>query len=137
MYYCVVRHPVWFRALIAMWGVWFTATLSQAPGFHACPSHGNHGAHSGQDAHGNHSAHSGPAHASDASAHGDTSHDDSAGCTCLGLCCCAAPIAAPTGSVDISKTIVLTRSPAAFADVASPIVRRAYAHPFAHGPPTA
>src|SRR6266550_4179177 len=66
MYYSVVRRSVHVRVLLAIWGIWFTAALSEAPGLHACPVHGGHAAHAGPAehlAHADHSAHGSPSSA--------------------------------------------------------------------------
>src|SRR5260370_16079612 len=38
-YTAAVRRPWWYRVLIAVWGLWFTAALSEAGGLHSCPMH--------------------------------------------------------------------------------------------------
>jgi hypothetical protein len=138
MYYWIVHRPVWFRALISIWGLWLSAALSEAPGLHACPVHGGHGAHAAQTAALEHSGHMGHmAHGSQPSAPTDQSHHDPAGCTCLGLCCCAATVATPASSIELADAIVVDTPQVRHADVTSPVVQRAYSLPFANGPPTA
>ena len=34
-----VRHPTWYRVLIALWGIWFTTALTEPAGIMACPMH--------------------------------------------------------------------------------------------------
>ncbi len=34
-----VRRPFWFRALITLWGIWFTTALTEPVGLLACPMH--------------------------------------------------------------------------------------------------
>jgi len=115
-----VRRPAWFRALIAVWGIWFTAALSEAPGAHACAVHGKH------------SAHAAPAH-DHADHHGD--REAPAACTCLGLCCCASPVGAPAVSLGLADDILVVAADAQFPQVASAAIRRAHSLPFANGPP--
>jgi hypothetical protein len=140
-YYSFVRRPVWFRALIAMWGLWFTAALSEAPGLHACSVHAvhaGHATHSEDDTHGAQLAGSVVSPDDSASpAPVDQSHHRPTDCTCLGTCCCAAPAAVPTRSVKLPNVVVVAERAVDFADAASPIVQRAYSRPFANGPPVA
>lgn len=148
-----VRRPLWYRALIAAWGIWFTAALSNAGGLHTCPTHGgpgNHAAHAsaaGNLASATHdAAMSGMDHgtavgdlSSSASSElgsgsQDTQHSQNA-CTCLGSCCCAAPIASPEPAREAFVFTLVDAPPAEYPDVAAPSVEREYAHPFANGPP--
>jgi hypothetical protein len=131
-YYSFVRRPVWFRALIAIWGLWFTAALSEAPGLHACSVHDSHAAHSEHVAHGVTSLHD-----SGTTAPVDQSHHRSTDCTCLGTCCCAAPAGIPTRSIELPDAVVVVEAAVDYADATSPIVQRAHSHPFANGPPVA
>lgn len=138
MYYLVVRRPLWFRALIALWGLWFTAALSEAPGLHTCEVHGAHGASSGSATHAGHHGHA--AHAapgSATSAPDGSSHHGPADCTCLGGSCCAVAAAVPKPAIDFLDSVVVAGHPATFADVVAPVVRRAHTLPFANGPPAA
>ena len=128
MYYWVVRRPVWFRALVSVWGFWLSAALSEAPGLHACPVHGEHVAHAGHAGH--------AAHGSQSSVPADQSHHSPASCTCLGSCCCAAPVAAPASPIELADEIIVAIPVAEYASVASPVIHRAYSLPFANGPPT-
>jgi len=129
MYHWVVRRPLWFRALLSFWGLWLCAALSEAPGLHACPVHGEHSAHA---SHAGHMAHGSPA-----SVPGDKSHHGSANCTCLGSCCCAAPVATPASSIELAGAILVDVPPARRPHVERPVVHRAYSLPFANGPPAA
>ena len=126
---------MWFRALLSIWALWLSAALSEAPGLHACPVHGGHAAHTAAV---EHSGHMGQmAHGTQSSAPTDQSHHDPATCTCIGMCCCAATVAAPASSIELADAIVVDTPAAQYTDVASPVVQRAYSHPFANGPPTA
>lgn len=133
MYYSVVKRPAWVRALLAIWGLWFTTALSEAPGVHACPVHGGHAAHASAVEHVGHSASMG--HGSHSSAPSDRSRHSPADCTCLGLCCCAPAVAAPAPSVQLVGEVFVSAPVARYGEVASPVIDRAYSHPFANGPP--
>src|SRR5471030_929389 len=117
----LVRRPAWFRALIAIWGLWFATALSEPAGMHSCPMHGNHAAHAHHDA------------ASSGASHAPTDHDKHtpAGCTCLGMCCCSHAAAVTECSTELPAASLVdvprTRSVA----VAGPTVRWAHAQPFA------
>lgn len=138
MYYWVVHRPAWFRAILSIWAIWLSAALAEAPGFHACPVHGGHAAHAGNTGVGEHLSHAAHmAHGSPSSAPTDQSHHDPASCTCLGLCCCAATVAAPASSIELADAILVDSPAVRYGNVASPLVHRAYSIPFANGPPTA
>jgi hypothetical protein len=64
----------------------------------------------------------------------DTQHSQNA-CTCLGSCCCAAPIASPEPAREAFVFTFIDAPPAEYPDVAAPSIEREYAHPFANGPP--
>lgn len=125
LYFVMVRKHAWFRALVAVWGLWFTAALSEAAGLHTCAMHGNHAvaqAHSGHAA-AEHSGHGAPSHASKA-------------CTCLGFCC-AASVATPRVSIQ-PAVVSIQRETAVFSPAGATLsITRAHALPFANGPPTA
>jgi hypothetical protein len=139
-----VRRPLWYRALIAAWGIWFTAALTNAGGLHTCPTHGNHAAHSAVGADQASPSHDGAMAGMDHGAAGaatstssrsqDTQHGPNA-CTCLGSCCCAAPVAAPAAPRDAFVVALIDAPPADYPEVAAPSFEREYAHPFANGPP--
>ena len=135
VYYSGVRRPVWFRALIAIWGLWFTAALIEAPGIHACAVHSSVSAHG----HG----HSSPAAPMQMASHGDrhdaASRDEprnqSSSCTCLGLCCGTTHVAVVERPIDLAmRATIASSSPAVVVD-AAPAVSRPYARPYANGPP--
>lgn len=123
---------MWFRAVIGIWSLWFTAALVEAPGVHECAVHSGAVAHAAM-----------PAMDMASHTNGDgtePSHSPDSGscpCTCLGLCCGATPVVAPTYSLDFaSRTTIATALRIAF--IASvPGISRRYARPFANGPPAA
>lgn len=131
MYNCLVRRLAWVRALIAVWGLWFTAALSEAPGIHACAVHGDHAGHVAGVGHAGHMV-----HGSGTSAPAD-SHRAPATCTCLGHCCCVAPVGAPATSIELPDSIVRVAVTAPLTKLAAPVVLRAHSLPFANGPPRA
>jgi hypothetical protein len=123
-----VRHPLWYRVLIALWGLWFTTALSEPAGAHTCPMHGGHGAHSAQtsasEAHGAHEGHHHPAKSS------------SKACTCLGQCSTTPPIAVPVAPTELAAARVIDVGVGDFAELSVSVGRRAHALPFANGPPS-
>jgi hypothetical protein len=131
VYYCLVRPPAWIRALIAIWGLWFTAALSEAPGIHTCAVHGDHAGHAAGAGHAGHMV-----HGSAPSAPADSQRAP-ATCTCLGLCCCVAPVAEPAASIDLPESIVRVAVTAPVGSLAISVVLRAHSLPFANGPPRA
>jgi len=128
---------MWFRALIAIWGIWFTAALIEAPGIHACAVHSSVGAHG--------HAHSASATPMQMGSHGDHHHaaprdehgDRSPGCTCLGLCCFATHLVVGERSIDVTVRATIATALPAIVDDTAPAVSRPYARPFANGPPAA
>jgi hypothetical protein len=136
LYYSTVQRPVWFRALIAIWGFWFTAALIEAPGIHACAVHSSGGAHG--------HVHSAPAAPMQMGSHGerhdaaspDAPGDRSSTCTCLGLCCFAPHFVGERSTSLAVPATIATVLAAAPIDTA-PAVSRPHARPFANGPPAA
>lgn len=59
------HRPLWFRALIALWGIWFTTALTEPAGLFACQMHS--GMNTG---HGAHATAASPDASPDASPHG-------------------------------------------------------------------
>ena len=138
LYYSTVRRSAWFRTLVGIWGLWFSAALLEAPGVHACA------VHSGASAHGHaHAGHTMPmpmaSHAADHQASSTThpSNESSPACTCLGLCCGASPVLVRAHAITIVvRTTIATASPIPVADAARAITRPRV-QPFANGPPAA
>ncbi len=151
-----VRRPLWFRALITLWGIWFATALTEPAGFLTCPMHsgaGHHATetpfasahvaetpadaadHSGHDAH--YDAHR-AAPTEEVSATESSARAPSHICSCLGECCSSAParaadpIAAPPTVVVRDGSRVRVASDA----LVTP-ARRDHALPFAIGPPIA
>jgi hypothetical protein len=134
LYRFVVRYPAWVRAPIALCGLWLTAALTEAPGLHACAVHDGHAATPVVTGHGDHAAHM--AHGSSAPMQMPADHSHhSTSCTCLGLCCCAGPVATPSSSIELAGDIVVAAPVAPRAGSTDPVVLRAYSLPFANGPP--
>ncbi|MEP6494155.1 MAG: hypothetical protein ABJF01_15835 [bacterium] len=136
-----MRRPFWFRALIAIWGLWLTAGLSEFGGAHACPVHRGHAAHAAASAHDDGMSAAAmeamQQRASLVSSSTDPSrgHDHSGACTCLGQGCCGTPVAIPAASGEV-VTVALVEAPSVeYAELPSPRVDRTYDHPFANGPP--
>ncbi|HEY4129839.1 MAG TPA: hypothetical protein VGM50_04450 [Gemmatimonadaceae bacterium] len=99
-----------------------------AAGAHAM--HGAHGSHAQMVAehadHVDHDAHS-PA--------SNGGHDHSAACSCLGSCCCCAPVSGPIANVAFIDVEIVASHPLAYAEVPPPNFARTYAQPYPNGPP--
>jgi len=121
--------PVWFRALIGIWSLWFGAMLSEPGALHTCPTHGG-GSHAAHAAHMPGMEHgSGGQHAPASKTH----------CTCLGDCCSSSPAAPPAVRVAVdpaARVVRVTPSIVASAD-AAPAEAPPHRLPFANGPPAA
>lgn len=129
-----MRRPVWFRALTALWALWFAVALIEPAGIHQCPVHGSVAASdmggmagmAGMDM-------GGMAMSHDAAQPGDGSHH-AAQCTCLSQCC-SAPVFVPPARTALPEHAIAAASPARFADVTAPLLERAHVLPYANGPP--
>ena len=123
-----MRHPLWYRVLIAIWGLWLTTALSEPAGAHTCPMHGGHAGHMAQSgaqaAHSEHDGHHAPAKQSGQA------------CTCLGQCSTTPPVAILPSRSDFVEARVIDAGAASYGDVETPVARRAHSLPFANGPPT-
>jgi hypothetical protein len=153
-----MHRPFWLRALIAVWGLWFTTSVVEPAGLFACAMHGLAvPAHAGGDAsttaqamasdHGMHGAqrtaasaaavpapHSAGAVAIDAApAPREHQHHDC--CTCLGNCCQSAPVATPSTAITLAPLAECDNAVAAIAIATRGVERRPFALPFAIGPP--
>ena len=134
-----MRHPVWYRVLLAVWGLWFTAAMSEVGGLASCPMHGNHAAHVGAHAAAAGKAQATSSHLAHAAERG-TAHQPSAPqkgavCTCLGQACCAPLVVGPTAAVQLPRALTVVVAVAAYRETAVVSVQRGYEHPFANGPP--
>jgi hypothetical protein len=134
--------PLWSRALIAIWGIWFAAALLEPGGLHSCPLHGGaghvHGGMSGMhDMHAMHGT-SAPAHWSTEHVSGtdSPSHRSSDVCTCLGLCCCVPVVALASQVAALPGAATVDVEAPTYREFSAPRIRRAHALPFANGPPT-
>jgi hypothetical protein len=74
-------------------------------------------------------------HAPPASSETDGTQRGPKACTCLGQCCCGAPVAPPAPGHEILVAATIDVPAHEHADVSTPVTHRAHAHPFAHGPP--
>ncbi len=149
-----MRRPGWYRAFLALWGLWFTTALTEPAGILACAmhsgvpgaalrvTHGGGGAHAAfrhvlaSDA-GHAASHREAGHAAShrgASNPASQSHDC---CTCLGQCCTAAPVAAPAGAVALAAIVHRAAPAHEFARHERAPSPRAYVLPFANAPPAA
>lgn len=148
-----MHRPFWLRALIAVWGLWFTTSVVEPAGLFACEMHGGIGGHAAMAApsvasasaagmthgtampmdHVQHvSATTTQAAASDASTPSQNHH---ACCTCLGHCCQTAPVAAPETTATLAALIERASDVAIVTVATRGITRRPYELPFANGPP--
>jgi hypothetical protein len=142
-----VRHPLWIRSLITLWGIWFATALTEPAGVLACPLHGGAGHHTtsgpvadASSEHGSHSQHlarASTAH-TDASATESPAPEPGHACSCLGDCCSATP-AQVADVLDPPPLAVLgLRGQLAFArGILGASTQRDHALPFAIGPPIA
>ena len=124
-----MRRPLWLRTMIAVWAVWLGATLVAPVELQPCPVHGNHASHSmaGMSGMQEHAAHQGA-----------PSHKRGDQCTCVGACCCAAPVAPLTtqvAEVTIAEPLVIADLASIARDERSPVVAPPHSLPFANGPP--
>jgi hypothetical protein len=118
------------RVLIGAWLLWFTATLVENPGTRICPLHGSHAAAQHGHAGTPHTDH----HAGHASSSRPAGHADA--CSCPDACRCGTPaLLAPFGGPRLHDAVVVTRVVALDLAAAAPCLARAYALPFANGPP--
>ena len=134
-----VHRPIWYRVLVAVWGLWFVTALSDVGGIHSCPMHGNHAAHASAHA----ITHAVASHQTSSSAaehHGaptkPADHSRNT-CTCFGSCCGAAAISVPEQSAGLPVEVIVDVDVACYRDAATTGLRRAHSHPFANGPPVA
>ena len=127
-----MRHPLWYRLFIAVWGLWFTTALVEPAGAHSCPMHGGHTAHVTQTAGVNEGA---PTHSVHDVARHAPEKQSRAVCTCLGRCCSAAPIAVPPLGPELAVALGLDDAGPIGRDETAVVVRRDYSQPFANGPP--
>ncbi|HVX42225.1 MAG TPA: hypothetical protein VHB25_21870 [Gemmatimonadaceae bacterium] len=132
-----MRRPVWYRALTAIWALWFAVALIEPAGIHQCPVHGAAGADmagmgamagmANMDMAGMSMAHdqTPPGHQSQHPLH----------CCCLSTGCSAPAFVPSAPSGELADRIVARSHEPSFADVPSPLIDRAHALPFANGPP--
>ena len=133
MYPSLVRRPIWFRVLVAVWGLWFMAAFTDVADS-ACPMHGTNAV---AMAAGTHDAHAGHHMGTQVDAHAPSHAPDQqhTTCTCLGVGCCGASVAAPTQATDVLAFVGVRVPVAAYRDIAAPVVARPHELPFANGPP--
>lgn len=144
----------WHRPLAALWALWFVVVTTGAGEIGACKVHGpGHGGGHGathvasasvsahqQDAHPGH--HMPAQHATKAADLATSSASDTeapaapASCSCVGDCCMITPATLPAPTVlELSATATATRTPTPeYRSVIA--LRRAFAQPYAIGPPT-
>jgi hypothetical protein len=128
MYYRGVRLSSASRTLLGIWGLWFTAVLSEMPGVHTCQVHDGHAQHSAMAGMAGHGAHGSK------SSSGDDAHHP-ARCTCLGACCCAVTAVLHSASFEFAIDAVVVRPILVDCDAGAPAIKRAHSLPFANGPP--
>jgi hypothetical protein len=162
-----MQRPIWFRALITLWGIWFATALTEPAGLLACPMHSGLGqfmataampAHQHAAVGTSVAAHHAPDHAAMAEMTGMASMNDAPSdvaasatstplptkapgehhcCTCLGQCCTVAPAALVAPRIALVESVVREPEIAVFAPVSLYPARVAFALPFANGPPQA
>lgn len=142
-----MRHSIWLRALISVWGIWFATALTEPAGFFACPQH--HGAvvavaNDGPvDSAHDHHASSGQTGGASLSESAQLSDPDSSTpaehscCTCLSQCCTMTPAVAADCGQALEHPVARASAPEPFAQKHFVPLRVAHALPFANGPPLA
>lgn len=139
-----MHRSLWYRAVVALWGLWITAALVEPAGVRGCAMHGGRAVQAmpapsaasasagAADAH----AHHGPSATSpvDAGAPESSGHEC---CTCLGRCCAASTVVAPAVSVAFVASVEQRTARPATVSTTRPETERPYALPFANGPPLA
>ncbi len=146
-----MHRPFWLRALIAVWGLWFTTSVVEPAGLFACEMHSGIGGHAAMSSaptgtaasaattHGaampmDHAQH-GSAAAPSVSSDPTPAPSHHACCTCLGHCCETAPVAAPAPPVTLAALIERENHVASITIATRGVTRRPYELPFANGPP--
>jgi hypothetical protein len=133
------------RTLIALWGVWFSVALVEPAGVMACAMHmgtGDHSAHAAPaaaPAHDMAAMHHEVAAEGGAESTGTTdapAPDAHTQCTCLDSCCSVVPVIPATGHDPLAHVPVAVRRSRPSATVERAESARAFALPFANGPPT-
>ncbi len=126
-----MRRPLWFRALIAVWGIWLTTAITERSRFFVCSMHGE-GAAAG-------SAMSASMQGASTSTAGhpaeDTRRDRTDVCTCADECCGAAFIATPALSPELQIAAIVTAPVARYASVERVDLAPEHLLPFANAPP--
>jgi hypothetical protein len=138
-----MRHPIWYRLLVTLWGIWFSTALIEPAGFFACAMHSGSalagmvgvsvsGAVQSPTADMSHHAHATPDRVETSA----PEHDGHPCCTCLGQCCTMT--AAVVAQADVTVELLLSQQAADSAVVVLSRIplRPAHALPFANGPPT-
>lgn len=129
-----MRRTRWSRAFSVVMAVWLAVSLSEPAFLHACPVHGaGPNAHSSTRSTAPHSGHGHASVDSEAPAKHDRDHGHT--CTCLGHCCCAAPIGLPAAHASLA-----IGEPTALRDTGLPVhsyvpVAAEHILPFQNGPP--
>lgn len=125
------------RALIVLWTIWLTAVLSNPVALHTCPTHGTPASHRASASrnsapHAEHAALASRHNGHETGGHGRSSSHD---CTCLGLCCCDAPVAAPGGAPELPVVPLRTVGQASFLVASHIEAYRRHVQPYTNGPP--
>ena len=121
--------PAWLRAFVTLWAIWLQAALLDPGSFDRCPEHARYATAGQPVAHAGHAAHASHEHGA------PTEHHGQHACTCLGACCCAAPVALPATNVESPVITTVDHAPIRVADVAVVPAIRPHSLPFANGPP--
>lgn len=138
-YNWLVHRPLWLRATLALWSLYFVGALLGVPGLDACPVHAGHGHVHGlasmaqmasMDA-----ASPSASSAGSAAIPRDDQRAPAAECTCLGLCCGACAVSGPAATLAVAPAVVIRARPSQ-PDDRTPAPRRgAHVLPFPNGPP--
>jgi hypothetical protein len=135
---------LWYRAVVALWGLWITTALVEPAGLLTCAMHGGRIAppspsadaaatrSTGATGHVHHAGEPTAPRAEDEDASPPGGH---ACCTCVGHCCVPVPVAAPPTAVALVAPTRQHVSRPGRAQAGRPESARDHALPFANGPP--
>jgi hypothetical protein len=127
-----MRRPLWSRVTAVFVGIWFVAVAAGPELTHACPTHGAHTVAAALDA--THDGHVAVTEHHSASNTESTSHHGTQ-CTCLGQCCCTAPVAVLAARAALGDSRTVASRDAGLPDYAYVPVAAQHILPLANAPP--
>ncbi|MFI5227860.1 MAG: hypothetical protein ACHQWU_02255 [Gemmatimonadales bacterium] len=124
-----MRRSLAVRIVLALWSLWFVALVGEVPGADPCPVHGHHAGHMAMpmpSAQGGHDA---------SDANGKSAPGRTPICTCLGACCCCAPISLAHQSSAAVTVAARASEPPRHVAIVAPRAPQPHILPFANAPP--